>query len=126
MIGQGHWTGGTYFLLYIGTTLGWLLLAYALGRSRLVPSWQARVFGISTPVMLLLTDGWLAIGGLLILVAVLPLAPLVARGRPAGSGPGTKQADPLAGLGAGTVPRVPGCRKGRTRLRTSAQPQTKR
>ncbi len=83
LIGLGHWTGGIYFVLQmIVFPLGWLLLAYAIGRSRLVPQWQAVLFGISLPVLLALTDRWAAIGGVLILVAFLQLAPLVARGGP--------------------------------------------
>lgn len=81
LMGHGHWTGGIYFLFHTGVFLiGWLILAYALGRSRLVPRWQAVLLGVSLPVLFALTDRWAAIAGALILVAFLLLAPLVARG----------------------------------------------
>jgi hypothetical protein len=90
LIGLGHWTGSIYAILQIIILpLGWLLLAYALGRSRMVPRWQAMLFGMSLPVLLALIDRWAAVGGLLILAALLPLAPLVARGGPAVSTPST-------------------------------------
>jgi hypothetical protein len=93
LIGLGHWTGNIYAVLQIIVLpLGWLLLAYALGRSRLVPRWQAVLFGISLPVLLALTDRWAAIGGLLILVVFLQLAPFVARGGPTVS-PGIQPTD---------------------------------
>jgi hypothetical protein len=62
--------------------LGWVLLAYALRRSRLVQRWQAILFSTFLPVLLLLPDRWGGAGGLLTLVAFLVLAPLVSGVRP--------------------------------------------
>jgi hypothetical protein len=81
VIGIGHWNGSIYFVFHSFVfVLGWVVLAYALGRSRLIPRWQAVLFGVSLPVLFVLTNNLVAIGGLLILGAFLLLAPLVARG----------------------------------------------
>ena len=53
LISLGHWSGYPFGVLeVIDFPLGWVLLAYALGRSRLVPRGQAVLLGISLPVLL--------------------------------------------------------------------------
>ena len=81
LIGSGHWTGVIYFVFHTFVFFfGWLILAYAIGRSRLVPRWHAALFGVCVPVLYVSNDRWAAvISGALMLVAFLLLAPLVAR-----------------------------------------------
>lgn len=63
--------------------LGWVLLALALGRSRLAPWWQAALFGVTLPTLMAATGRWAALAGLLLMAAFVPLAPVVAGRRPA-------------------------------------------
>jgi hypothetical protein len=84
LIGLGHWSGYPFAVLrLVVLPLGWVLLAVALGRSRLAPWWMAALFGVSLPVLMAAPNRWAALAGLLLLAAFLPLAPVVAGRRPA-------------------------------------------
>lgn len=69
--------GGTWPLAVLGIgevlllPLGWVLFSIGMGRSHLVPVWQAVLLGISFPVALVLPDRYAAIGGVLLLAATL-------------------------------------------------------
>jgi hypothetical protein len=101
LISLGHWSGYPFAVLHLVVLpLGWVLLAAALGRSRLAPWWQAALFGVTLPVLMAATGRWAALAGLLLLAAFLPLAPVVAGRRlsaPAGPTPARQLATRRAG-----------------------------
>jgi hypothetical protein len=84
LISLGRWSGYPFAVLHLVVLpLGWVLLALALGRSRLAPWWQAALFGVTLPTLMAATGRWAALAGLLLMAAFVPLAPVVAGRRPA-------------------------------------------